>query len=85
MKSAKECMHLVVYAVYVYFEGESSKNHMGKRKRIFKNLKRKISMAIPSSSDSVKLAIKRACKHVHGHVAAINPLKTLVQKNLAGN
>ena len=79
MKSAKECMHSVVYA------GESSESHTGKRKRIFKNLKRKISMAIPSSPDSVKLAIKRTCKHVHGHVAAIKTLKILVQKDLSGN
>ena len=79
MKSAKECMHSVVYAA------ESSKSHLGKRKRIFKNLKRKISMAIPSSPDSVKLAIKRTCKHVHGHVAAIKALKILVQKDLSGN
>ena len=44
-KSAKEFIHSVVYA------GESSENYVDTRVRIYKNLKRKTSMAIPSDPD----------------------------------
>ena len=54
MKSTKEFIRSVVYAA------ESSKNHVDTRIRIYKNLKRKKSMAIPPDPDSVELAIKRA-------------------------
>ena len=51
MKSAKEFVRAVVYT------GESSENYIDARVRIYKNLNRKASLAIPS--DSVELAIKR--------------------------
>ena len=51
MKSAKEFVRAVVYT------GESSENYIDARVRIYKNLNRKTSLAIPS--DSVELAIKR--------------------------
>ena len=54
MQSAKEFIRSVVYA------GEPSENYVDTRVRIYKNLKRKTSMAIPPDPDSVELAIKRA-------------------------
>ena len=47
MKSAKEFLHSVVYA------GVYSENYVDTRARIYKNLKRKTSMAIPPDPDSV--------------------------------
>ena len=54
MKSTKEFIRSVVCAA------ESSKNYVDTMIRIYKNLKRKKSMAIPPDPDSVELAIKRA-------------------------
>ena len=45
MQSAKEFIRSVVYA------GESSENYVDTRVRIYKNLKRKTSMAIPPDPD----------------------------------
>ena len=53
MRSAKEFIRAVVYA------SESSENYIDARVRIYKNLNRKSSLAIPSDLDSVELAIKR--------------------------
>ena len=54
MKSAKEFIRSVIYA------GESSENYVDTRVRIYKNLKRKASMAIPPDLDSVEPAFKKA-------------------------
>ena len=54
MKSTKNFIRSVVYAA------ESSKNYVDTRIKIYKNLKRKKSMAIPPDPDSVELAIKTA-------------------------
>ena len=54
MKSAKEFIRSVVYA------GESLENYVDTRVRIYRNLRRKTSMAIPRDPDSMELAIKRA-------------------------
>ena len=50
--SQQEFIRLVVYA------GESSENYVGKRVRIYENVKRKTYMAILPDPDSVELAIK---------------------------
>ena len=52
MKSAKEFVCSFAYA------GESSDNYLDTRVRIYKSLKRKISMTILPDPDSEKLAIK---------------------------
>ena len=54
MKPTKDFIRSVVYAC------ESSENYLDTRVRIYKNLKRKISMNIPTDLDSEELAIKRA-------------------------
>ena len=54
MKLAKEFIRSVVYA------GESLENYVDTKVRIYKNVKRKTSMAILPDPDSVEFAIKRA-------------------------
>ena len=41
------------------YAGESSENYLDTRVRIYKNLKRRTSMTIPSDPDSEELAIKK--------------------------
>ena len=75
MKSAKEFIRSV---------DESSENYS--TLRIYKNLKRRISMAIPPGPDSVELAINRhTYKHLHGYVVVSKTIKLLILKNLGGN
>ena len=44
----------------VVYASESSENYLDARVKIYKNLKRKTSIAIPPDSDSAEFAIKRA-------------------------
>ena len=72
MQSAKEFIRSVVYA------GESSENYVDTRVRIYKNLKRKTSMAM-------WLLRGHTCKHLHLYVVASKTFKLLIQKDLGRN
>ena len=59
MKSAKEFIHSVVYAA------ESPENYVDKRITIYKNLGRKISIAIPPDPDYIYMVTLFQAKHLN--------------------
>ena len=67
IKSAEEFIRSVVYA------GEHLENFVDTKTKIYKNLKRKLSMVVPPETDWVELAMKKA----HLRSLMLSPAKRL--------